>query len=323
MTTYLPKEEREERRFFTDEERKKILKQSYGKCACCGKKLTPETMTVEHIIPLSRGGTNNPQNLTALCKDCNKMKGNMLYIPIGFYSALIGTSRLQEMDRYVTNWFHGIRDNFDIERFPLIAPRFNFMINVSEHYKKMKFAKSLLFSWTYVGTDYYEEIEAVTELNLKDIRKEMRNYLEDEKDPEKFIPCAFYSMRKVSSDKILAVIAIGFEKEKQRIIFDMPWTCLPKAYQKSALYHFVFHTLSTILHIAGYQVHQYVILTKYEHGLDMFRRSSQPRLIGSSYKEYEHIDVDTKERHYLLSVKREEDIDELVRKQMTKQMHTS
>lgn len=48
----------EERKWFTLEERKAIHKANYGICACCGKKLTVKSMTIEHIIPLLRGGTN-------------------------------------------------------------------------------------------------------------------------------------------------------------------------------------------------------------------------------------------------------------------------
>ena len=68
----------ESRVLFGYEDRKAVLKSSYGICAHCGKKLTTKTMTIEHIIPLSRGGANDPENLVALCYDCNQKKGNML-----------------------------------------------------------------------------------------------------------------------------------------------------------------------------------------------------------------------------------------------------
>lgn len=58
----------EERKWFTLEERKAIHKANYGICACCGKKLTVKSMTIEHIIPLLRGGTNDLEQ-TALYTD--------------------------------------------------------------------------------------------------------------------------------------------------------------------------------------------------------------------------------------------------------------
>ena len=66
------------RRLFTYDERTAILKSTGGKCACCGCKLTTKTLTVEHIIPISRGGKNDMENLTALCETCNKDKSNLL-----------------------------------------------------------------------------------------------------------------------------------------------------------------------------------------------------------------------------------------------------
>ena len=49
---YVPADEWTERRKFTKEEKEQILKSTKGVCACCGKKLTLKTMTVEHICLL-------------------------------------------------------------------------------------------------------------------------------------------------------------------------------------------------------------------------------------------------------------------------------
>jgi hypothetical protein len=46
-------------------------------CLHCG---TPENLTVDHIIPLSRGGTNDFGNLQTLCKPCNSRKKNKMPI---------------------------------------------------------------------------------------------------------------------------------------------------------------------------------------------------------------------------------------------------
>jgi len=42
-------------------------------CSYCGK---PGPSTVDHIIPVSKGGTNDISNLTAACADCNSLKHN-------------------------------------------------------------------------------------------------------------------------------------------------------------------------------------------------------------------------------------------------------
>lgn len=45
-------------------------------CRHCGKKYRKSDMDVDHIIPQSKGGLNNPGNLQMLCKHCNRSKGN-------------------------------------------------------------------------------------------------------------------------------------------------------------------------------------------------------------------------------------------------------
>ena len=44
----------------------------------CGKKLTKRNATLDHIIPLSRGGTNDKSNIVWCCKECNWDKGSKL-----------------------------------------------------------------------------------------------------------------------------------------------------------------------------------------------------------------------------------------------------
>lgn len=45
------------------------------KCHWCSKKLTLDTSTIEHIIPLVRGGLDNANNRTLACYECNQNRG--------------------------------------------------------------------------------------------------------------------------------------------------------------------------------------------------------------------------------------------------------
>ena len=56
--------------------RDEVYKKSNGVCAICGKALSPYTYTIDHIKPLSRGGTSELANLRATHEACNKLKGN-------------------------------------------------------------------------------------------------------------------------------------------------------------------------------------------------------------------------------------------------------
>jgi|GEM_PF-3276433 len=45
-------------------------------CAYCGKAVTGRQAHKDHIIALSRGGTNDAANLAVACRSCNSRKGN-------------------------------------------------------------------------------------------------------------------------------------------------------------------------------------------------------------------------------------------------------
>ena len=46
-----------------------------GKCNGCQVLLPFRNLTIDHIVPRSRGGTNHPDNLQLLCQACNSTKG--------------------------------------------------------------------------------------------------------------------------------------------------------------------------------------------------------------------------------------------------------
>jgi len=52
-----------------------LIERDGYKCAHCGKE---HGLTIDHIIPLSRGGTNDLDNFQLLCPSCNAKKGSKL-----------------------------------------------------------------------------------------------------------------------------------------------------------------------------------------------------------------------------------------------------
>lgn len=46
------------------------------RCAYCGR--SDVSLTVEHVVPLSRGGDHDPGNIVPACATCNKSKGSKL-----------------------------------------------------------------------------------------------------------------------------------------------------------------------------------------------------------------------------------------------------
>ena len=55
-----------------------VYTESAGICALCGKPMTQWNRTIDHIIPVSKGGGNNKRNIRYVHKNCNQLKGNML-----------------------------------------------------------------------------------------------------------------------------------------------------------------------------------------------------------------------------------------------------
>lgn len=51
---------------------------SEGLCYYCGKSFKPDELTMDHKIPLVRGGVSEKNNLVPACKDCNNKKKYML-----------------------------------------------------------------------------------------------------------------------------------------------------------------------------------------------------------------------------------------------------
>lgn len=52
-----------------------LLKKQYGyTCPSCGKKEPEIKLTEDHIIPLSKGGSNYIENIQPLCRNCNSKK---------------------------------------------------------------------------------------------------------------------------------------------------------------------------------------------------------------------------------------------------------
>ena len=45
-----------------------------GICHYCKKKFLPEELTMDHIVPLSRGGRSVKGNIVPCCKNCNNDK---------------------------------------------------------------------------------------------------------------------------------------------------------------------------------------------------------------------------------------------------------
>ena len=51
-----------------------------GLCYYCRKRFPPKELTMDHIVPIIRGGMSSKSNVVACCKDCNSRKKYLLPI---------------------------------------------------------------------------------------------------------------------------------------------------------------------------------------------------------------------------------------------------
>lgn len=74
------------RRCFTSKERSEIYIRDKGKCGICGKFIPLNEFTIDHIVPIPKGGTYDYDNLQCCCFKCNQLKSNEM--PDDFYGKM-------------------------------------------------------------------------------------------------------------------------------------------------------------------------------------------------------------------------------------------
>ena len=64
---------------FSTKAKIRLLLRDGSNCVYCVKKITRnDDLTVDHIVPLVKGGSNEMDNLALSCKHCNEEKGRLL-----------------------------------------------------------------------------------------------------------------------------------------------------------------------------------------------------------------------------------------------------
>ncbi len=66
--------------FFTDPDlRLQLFERDAWTCKYCGDQVTAETVTLDHVVPVSKGGSSDPENLATCCFICNSIKSGRSY----------------------------------------------------------------------------------------------------------------------------------------------------------------------------------------------------------------------------------------------------
>ena len=88
-----------------------FLRDGY-QCQYCGEFLTAKELTLDHVLPESRGGPSTWENLVSACRDCNGRKSNMTPEEAGMVllrrprASTVHTSRslMRQMGRHDPHW---------------------------------------------------------------------------------------------------------------------------------------------------------------------------------------------------------------------------
>ena len=87
-----------------NQQQKEIWINRVNKCPTCNVKLTKKNCTKEHIHPLVLGGTESDDNVTPMCKDCNKERNNVMIQFLGTTSHKILRSKWPENQEKINHF---------------------------------------------------------------------------------------------------------------------------------------------------------------------------------------------------------------------------
>lgn len=204
----------EKRAYLTPVRREQLLARCEGKCCHCGCELVlGDNFSIEHIIPLAKGGTNSFENTVALCKDCNKEKGDDV-VEASFYSnapKIVYEDISKILDAYyeehdwltATNVFQHDRYTINTKQSIILKNGKIFTKDAKCELKKMTLE------------DYETFIENIESVEVHDIRQST----DDENIST--IPVCYdgQPFRIVFNGKDVAVLYCGLDAQKNRAIF--------------------------------------------------------------------------------------------------------
>jgi diadenosine tetraphosphate (Ap4A) HIT family hydrolase len=109
--------------------RYEVLRRAGGKCELCGCSAKERPLHVDHIIPRSKLGSNDIENLQALCEKCNLAKGNrdatdfrQTTITEKHEDCLFCSEKIRKKSIEVTPTVFAIEDQYPVTKNCLIIP---------------------------------------------------------------------------------------------------------------------------------------------------------------------------------------------------------
>ena len=176
----------EERCQFDTDAKIRILGKSDFKCCRCGTKIGVSQCTVDHVIPLSKGGVNSDKNLVALCFNCNSLKADSILNPRNYYKYLKPDYMNELMDQFKEFYSNGAwfspKRIFPEDIFAIEVPIFHASYNMG-HMKQNSKKVKLLYRTLKVERVTYNLLQEVYEYICKvypdNTKDEVKSYLSE------------------------------------------------------------------------------------------------------------------------------------------------
>ena len=76
--------------------RRKIIERDKSTCYICGRVVAHWELVIDHVIPLSRGGSHSEDNMKVACPACNARKGTKLVAECEWLNRSDGTLTIKK-----------------------------------------------------------------------------------------------------------------------------------------------------------------------------------------------------------------------------------
>ena len=106
-STLLRTEKPDDADYYTDQERRlMVLERDNRKCTYCLVDVAEDSYVLDHIVPISKGGTNKKFNLVTSCQECNQRKRDedaIKFLLSNYRAQLINQDEYLKQKDYIEN----------------------------------------------------------------------------------------------------------------------------------------------------------------------------------------------------------------------------
>lgn len=74
-------------------------KRASGICHYCNNKFVPKELTMDHVIPIARGGKTEKSNVVPCCKECNTKKKQLIPVEWEEYMSFLSKTKNKNSDK--------------------------------------------------------------------------------------------------------------------------------------------------------------------------------------------------------------------------------